>query len=199
VSYARMFSIFGVLLCIAMTMTASVASADESIAVAPKPVCDPCTIHVVGESSLAAFHVVTVSNCTDELIIEVYSDGSGYITRYLGVNDPPNSCTREQCTAGPSKTPIPWDFDGEEIDVGTVRLTLDTCLTLKASDHSVQEFCNNVPVIVTEQTPGGYQYLFDVSHECTVGGTPKELHAHWQTEATHNPDEETEVELIHGS
>jgi len=187
------------LAAIAMTgSVASIAAAEEPITVAPAIVCDPCIVHIVGESSLAVFHVITVSRCTDELFADVHSDGSGQVNTWTGVSDGDPGCTREQC-ADDGGVREPWPLDTEEVAAQVVELDLEFCLSPVGNMVDAAKVKCDVPATVIEQTGNDHHYDIAIDHECSFGGTPVEVRADWQTEATHNPAEETEVELIHGS
>jgi hypothetical protein len=193
-----------VLLCLtaiaAMAFAASTASADEAITVINEEtgaLCDPCTAHVVGESTLDAFHTVAVSSCRDEFDAEISSNGHGFIFHdSTGTDSASPGCTREQCeTAGVED---PWEFTTEEIGTNEVEMDVGFCLS-PVGQMGTRGVCASLDVHVTEEgtAPEDHRYMFDVNRECSIGGVPVEIEGHWDAEAVHNPAEENEVEFVH--
>ena len=201
---ARKLTLLLAMAIAAMAFAAANASALEPVTVVheggptPGADCDPCTIHVVGESSLRAVHMVPISNCQDEFIADINADGSGEVTRWIGVDHPVDGpCTREQCEGDPDpETFAHWPFTMEEVGLNEVQLNATFCLTGRGTDHSIESGCT-VPVHVTEEVSQNHHYFFDLFHECTINGTAIEVAGNWETEELHNPDEEGEVEIVH--
>ena len=164
----------------------------------PAPDCNPCTIHPVGEFTLRAFHAFTIMTCQDELTATINANGSGEVTKWIGVDHPVDgACTREQCEGDPDpETFAHWPFTMEEVGLNEVQLNATFCLTGRGTDHSIENGCT-VPVHVTEEVSQNHHYFFDLLHECDIGGTPVEVAANWETEAVHNPLEEQEIEILH--
>jgi hypothetical protein len=180
---ARKLTLLLTMAIAAMALAASTASADEIVTVVNEPggACNPCNIHVAGESSLAAFHVITVSNCTDEFAASIQSNGTGQVNTWNGVNDRGNACTREQCRVQPGNTVREtWPFTSEEIGSQTVELNVEFCLS-PVGTMTTKNKCD-VPAIVTEGA--SHDYEISLSHECDIGGTPVEVHGDWHVEGT---------------
>jgi hypothetical protein len=183
---ARKLTLLLTMAIAAMAFAASTASADEAISVVTEPgnvACNPCVIHVVGESSLAAFHVVTVSNCTDEFTANVNANGSGEVTTWNGSPDAPNDCTREQCRVQPGNTVREhWPFTSEEVNTNTVELAVQFCLSPVGDMTDASKAKCTADVQVTEEPAVVHHYLFNLSQECVVGGVPVEVHGSWEAE-----------------
>ena len=194
-------------LLLAMAIAATAFAASNASAIEPVTIAEedgnlcttPCTIHVVGESSLRAFHAFVISSCIDEFHGDINANGTGEITQWTGVTGHIQSpgCTREMCTdPDPAGDPEHWPIEGtEEVDENEALMFVEFCLTPIASHGSPESRCE-VPVDVTE-TDNTHDYSFAVFHECDIGGTPVEVEGNWTTEAVHEPLEEDEVEIVH--
>jgi len=167
---------------VAAAFAAPAANATEAITVVSEPdgnPCDPCIIHIVGESSLSAFHVITVSSCTDEFTGTIDANGNGQVNTWNGINDAPNTCTREQCTDA-NGTREPWPGTGEEVAEDAVQLNIEFCLS-PVGDMTTKSRCDASAVLVEE--PGeNHQYSSDSSYECIFSGVPVEIHGDWMLE-----------------
>ena len=193
-------------LLLAMAIAATAFAATNASAIEPVTVEEedgdlcttPCTIHVVGESSLLAFHSFRISTCEDEFFADINANGEGEVTSWIGVNHPLGACTREMCTE-PAKGPVEhWPLHLEEIGLNEAQLEVEFCLTPKDGDHlPASENRCDVDVHVTEEVSQNHHYFFDLFHECDIGGTPIEVAGSWETEEPHNPAEEDEVEIVH--
>jgi len=195
---ARKLALLLTMAIAAMALAATTASADEAITVANEPgsACDPtCTIHVAGESSLAAFHVITVSACTDEFTGTIDANGNGEVDTWDGVFDVDPGCTREQCRVQPGNTVREhWPFTSEEIADQTVELNVEFCLSLTTDMSDAAKTRCDVPAIVTESS--NHDYEIGLSHECLVGPPgsqiPVEVHGDWHVEGG-------DFEFVHAS
>ena len=161
---------------------------------------DPCTVHVIGESSLRAFHAFTISTCSDEFKADINANGTGEVTLWTGINHPVDGpCTREMCTdPDPAGVPEHWPIEGtEETGENEATMLVEFCLTPSESHGNPESRCE-VPVHVTEELTNNHHYFFDVFHECDIDGTPVEVAGNWETEAEpHDPAEGDEIEIIH--
>jgi hypothetical protein len=197
---ARKLALLCLVAIAAMAFAASTASADEAITVSNEETgaaCNPCVLHVVGESRLDAFHVVAVSSCRDEFKATILNNGTGSIFHDgTGTDSASPGCTREQCE-NDDGTEEPWNFRSEEIGPNTVELNVAFCLS--PVDMSAKGHCANLIIPVTEEgtAPEDHRYMFDVNTECTISGTPVEIEGHWDAETVHTPANENEVEFVH--
>ena len=184
---ARKLALLLTMAIAAMALAATTASADEAVGVVDEATGNPCaptcTIHVAGESSLSAFHVITVSNCTDEFTATLDANGNGEVDTWDGVDDA-SACTREQCTDS-SGAREHWPISTEEIADDTVELGAEFCLSPRNGDMSdaAKARCD-VDAIIVEHNDPNHDYEIDLSHECNIGGNPVEVHGDWDIEGT---------------
>jgi hypothetical protein len=196
---ARKLALLCLVALAAMAFAAATPYANEALTVTNEEAgaaCNTCIMHVVGESRLDAFHVVAVSNCRDEFRVAINGAGIGStIHNSTGTDSASPGCTREQCETGGIKNP--WIFTSEEIAQDVAEMNVGFCLS-PVGDMASRDGCTNLPVDVTEEgVTDDHRYMFDVNRECTIGGIPVEIEGHWDAEATHNPAEENEIEIVH--
>jgi hypothetical protein len=159
----------------AMAFAASTASAQET------PVefenennapCNPCVVHVEGESHIRALNVVgqpLVSECHDEFAARLRHFSGGEI-EWVGVDHPGPSCTVSNCA--PPENHWPVSNVREHVD-GSVEMTVRFCLSGLHCNGNVR---------VTELP--SHNYHFAMTQLCAGGA--REVEGEWRTEAEPN-------------
>jgi hypothetical protein len=168
----------------AAAFAASAASAAEAIEVVSEPngsPCDPCSIHIVGESSLSAFHVITISSCTDEFTGTINANATGQVNTWNGVSDLASGCTREQCTNA-NGTREPWPGTGEEVAENAVQINIEFCLSPVGQMSDANKARCDAHAVLVEEASQNHHYSSDSSYECFFGGVPVEIHGDWALE-----------------
>jgi len=200
---ARKLALLTVMALAAMAFAASSASADSSVTVNDEQTgdqCDPCLVHAVGESSLTAFHFIRISQCEDEFVAAIESDGSGVIHDYTNVDDGGPGCTRQNCN---EIAPIPneeigeseWPISSEETGPNAGEMEIDFCLDDDSDPDALGTHCL-ADVAVTESTTVEHHYSFAVNQECTTPSAPVRVTGNWETEGP-IATEGTDIEIVH--
>ena len=188
-----------VLLLLAMALVAmfSIATAawaqDTEVEVIDEEtglLCNPCTVHIEGESHIRAMPAgVIVFACHDEFFLDVYYNGFGEIA-WAGTTHPGPGCLSVNCITGTERH-WPLSGFGEEGD-GMEHVTYRFCLRGGADVH-----CDGRLRI----SDGGYhRYTITTSPPsgivCANGA--RIVEGQWETEDPHNPGEgDQEMEVVH--
>lgn len=195
------------LLCLtalaAMAFAATSASAVEPVELTDEHTgasCDPCLVHVVGESELHAGGVFRISTCEDEFLATLDSSGSGFVHHYANVATHAGfDCTRQNCNeVGEAVGESEWDATGaEEVGVNEVALTVRFCLDAKSNPDGTGLHCD-APVHVEEVPADSHHYVFTVEHLCPTPSGDVLVSGLWETEAVADEAQgEDEVEFVH--
>jgi len=181
----------------AMALAATTASAQETeVEIIDEPTgvpCNPCVVHIRGESRILAVPPgIVVSTCTDEFNARLYHGGTGEI-EWDGEPHPSPGCNTTNCLGNPGFNPH-WNVNRiGELGNGVEHTNVNFCLRAGA---------NEIPctgeVLIQEHLPvGSHDYEFRTRPEgipCAAG--TRVIHGMWETEHEGGTSDQ-EVELIH--
>jgi len=184
-SIARKILLLALTALAAMAFAASTASAQETLVEFENEAgenCDPCLLHIVGESLLRDRQqpgAPVVSGCIDEFNVTLYHDTTGEV-EWHGEDHPDIiiGCQTTNCMANPAEAHWPISAVGET-GTDTLHMMVRFCLN---NGH-----CNG-EVAVAEIDLHLYEFSM---HQLCFGGA-REIEGHWETET--DPDTGENIE-----
>jgi hypothetical protein len=178
----------------AMAFTATTTSAQETeVEVIDEDTgnpCDPCSIHLEGESHIRAMPSgVIVLRCHDEYSFDIYHDGSGEIEWVGGPHGAPG-CNILNCTVSNPH----WTVSrlGERA-TGGEHLYLNFCFRVGPSGPEL--VCEH-EVNVAEQAPADSHHYELTAPPIVCAGGARIIEGMWETE---NDGNQNDMEIIHHS
>jgi hypothetical protein len=157
--------------------------------------CDPCEIHLTGESQIAVSPIGVISACEDELTAEIYEDGTGHITDLTSQDHATISCITQNCNGvGEAAGETEWPTQIEESGPSSEEVPFRLCLDSKANPNGTAFHCD----VAAELVSGGnheYEIVLDdescngsllVSAQWEVEGTPIEVEHSGETVEIHD-------------
>jgi hypothetical protein len=205
------------LLC-AMALAAMALGASTASAQTEEPVeiweedgshCEPCHIHVTGESELHPVIGNPISQCEDEFEAEVWEDEfdenrdpeieeihQGHIYDYDNHDESATQpCTRQMCNGVMEPADeIEWPITNMgETTTNAGHMTVRFCLDTKANPGAAGAHCT-VEIDVTEEVSPTHHYVFRAVNDPCFGGLVR-LNGEWETEEL--PEEHGAIEIIH--
>ena len=187
---ARKIMLLAVMALAAMALAAASASAQETaVEVDHEPSganCDPCDIHIEGESRITTESGIPVSRCQDEFEGVLFHNGTGEIT-WNGVSDVVSpACNTTNCTITPGEDHWPINGLGEPA-AGAEHITVHFCLQPLGSMTEIH--CEAEVDIVND---GLHDYEFNLPPtECAPN---RLVSGEWEIE---DEDIHDAVELVH--
>jgi len=149
-------------------------------------VCNPCSIHLVGESSIFAQPSgIEVSKCQDELEGVINPDGTGEVGWIPTTHDPVGpGCNVVNCIDQDEQH---WPLINPVEVEGNARMTLRVCY--RALSGVAEIHCDLVVTIPQTQT---HDQQLTANRLCA--SNTRQVQANWQTET----DAHNTLEVIHG-